>query len=351
MKNVNFDSIRYANVWEDAEMLINNGGKMEGKRILSIASAGDNSLSMLAENPKEVVAIDVSHVQLYLTELKALAIKKFRLDVCEKFLGFVEYNEREALYSWLREDLSDDARAYWDAHIEDIKIGVIHQGKFEKYLRLFSSRILPLIHSKATIEELFRQKSEEEQKVFFEEKWNTWRWRALFNLFFSRFVMGRLGRDPEFLKQVKINVSEFILGRSESAIASSDVFDNHILRYCLTGSFRDLRPHYMQEENYDRIKSNIEKLTMKQGLIHSIKEEEKFDFFNLSNIFEYMDESTFAEVSHDIKSKAAPSATYAYWNLMVPRSMATLFEDTVNYVTTGIDKGFFYSAFCLDGAK
>ena len=47
-----FDKIRYANCWEDPELLIEvfaNGGKF-----ISIASAGDNSLSLLTKNPELV---------------------------------------------------------------------------------------------------------------------------------------------------------------------------------------------------------------------------------------------------------------------------------------------------------
>lgn len=40
-----FDLIRYANVWEDAELLVAALRPGPGKRFLSIASAGDNSLS------------------------------------------------------------------------------------------------------------------------------------------------------------------------------------------------------------------------------------------------------------------------------------------------------------------
>ena len=36
----------------------------------------------------------------------------------------------------------------------------------------------------------------EERRAFYDEQWDTWRWRLLFRVFFSRFVMGRLGRDP-----------------------------------------------------------------------------------------------------------------------------------------------------------
>lgn len=47
-ERVRFDAIRYANCWEDADILMTALEPAAGKRILSIASAGDNSLALLA---------------------------------------------------------------------------------------------------------------------------------------------------------------------------------------------------------------------------------------------------------------------------------------------------------------
>lgn len=58
--DADFSFVRYANCWEDANLLIKSLLPTAGKRILSIASAGDNSLSMLVEG-SEVVAADRSY--------------------------------------------------------------------------------------------------------------------------------------------------------------------------------------------------------------------------------------------------------------------------------------------------
>ena len=47
-RRASFDLIRYANCWEDADVLLDALQPKPGDRILSIASAGDNSLSLLA---------------------------------------------------------------------------------------------------------------------------------------------------------------------------------------------------------------------------------------------------------------------------------------------------------------
>src|SRR2546422_4621937 len=110
---------------------------------------------------------------------------------------------RPSTYRGLRPDLSGDTAHFWDAHPRAIARGVIHAGKFERYFHLFRRLVLPLIHGPGTIRALRAPKTLAEQRRFYETRWNTWRWRALFRLFFGRAVMGRLGRDPEVFAQVE----------------------------------------------------------------------------------------------------------------------------------------------------
>jgi len=57
LKSVKHDYIRYANCWEDADILLEGLNPEQGAKILSIGSAGDNSFAFLANNPEVVVAV------------------------------------------------------------------------------------------------------------------------------------------------------------------------------------------------------------------------------------------------------------------------------------------------------
>jgi len=72
-EKVNFSFIRYANCWEDADVLLAGFEAGPGAKFLSIGSAGDNSFSLLATNPELVVAVDINPVQLHLIALKKAA--------------------------------------------------------------------------------------------------------------------------------------------------------------------------------------------------------------------------------------------------------------------------------------
>src|ERR1700722_15202311 len=59
-----FDRIRYAQLWEDADVLLAALGDQRGKTLVSICSAGDNALAMLTLDPARIVAVDMSAAQI-----------------------------------------------------------------------------------------------------------------------------------------------------------------------------------------------------------------------------------------------------------------------------------------------
>ena len=354
-ENAAFDFIRYANCWEDADILLQGLSPKANSKILSIGSAGDNSFSLLCTNPELVVAVDINKTQLYLIELKKILIQEFDYEQVISFLGFRQNDNRVAMFNKIKANLSKETEQYWQQNLAQIEQGLIHQGKFEKYFQLFAKRILPFIHRKKTIEGLLAPKSEAAQVAFYDEKWNTWRWRLLFKIFFSKYVMGKYGRDPEFLRQVKVTVEEFIFQKAEYHLKSTLAQQNFILRYNLTGSFGNLLPHYLQPENFSKIKQNISKLHIFEGFAETaIEKYGSFDSMNLSNIFEYMDADLFQKTASTLLQGTNEGGRLAYWNLMVPRQISTILSNEITYLSEisthliKFDKGFFYGNFLIE---
>ncbi|HET6989894.1 MAG TPA: DUF3419 family protein [Bacteroidia bacterium] len=357
-KRVNFELIRYANCWEDADILLEGLAAKPGCKHLSIGSAGDNSFSLLSTNPELVIAVDVNKIQLYLIELKKACIKNFNHEDVLKFLGFLPSETRESSFNSVKNELSADAKKHWEKNIQQIKEGIIYRGKFENYFHLFSTRILPWIHSKKTVAELFLPKTREEQEKFYHEKWNSWRWKMLFRIFFSKYVMGKFGRDPEFLREVQVSVSDFIYNKAGKHLQSAEAQKNLFLHFNLTGNFGTLLPNYLQKGNFEIIKANIDRLKIKEGYAQdAIAEYGKFHYMNLSNVFEYMDKKLFSETAEALINGTEKEGRLAYWNLMVPRRISGIFPERAVYkkeISLSLsekDKGFFYSQFIIDTIK
>jgi S-adenosylmethionine-diacylglycerol 3-amino-3-carboxypropyl transferase len=354
-----FDLIRYANVWEDAEVLVAALRPAEGKRVLSIASAGDNAFALLASGA-EVVAADLSPAQLALVDLKRVAIARLSYDALLAFLGLREGGEdRRAVYERLERDLSSQTRDFWRERLDEIASGIIHHGKFEDYFRLFRERVLPLVHRRKTVLALLDEKDQAGRQEFYDWRWSNTRWRLLFRVFFSRFVMGRLGRDPEFFRYVEGSVSERILARTEYALTVLPVHQNPYVEFILTGNFRRALPLYLRPEVHAGVKKHLDRLTLFEGPVDeaaAVHRGPGFDGYNLSDIFEYLDPEASAAVYGRLLDTARPGARFAYWNMLVPRRLAERYPDRVRPLDAEArelfarDLAFFYSAFVLEEA-
>lgn len=352
-----FDKIRYANCWEDPLLLLESFDIKPNSKCISIASAGDNSLSLLTKNPEIVYAVDLSVPQIACCELKKYAIKFLDYETFLKLLGFKACDNRLEIYKSIEENLSLQSRYYFENNSQIIKDGIIHQGKFEHYFQLFATKIMPLVHNQKNLTELFLPKSIQAQKLFYDKTWNNWKFKALFKVFFNKFVMGRLGRDKEFFKYVDTAmISKNIKERADRALRDVPTWNNPYVNYILLNNFDYSLPHFALEENFNIIKNNIDALEIKTGTINEVALESgiKFDCFNLSDIFEYMDNDLFKDISLQLLANANCGAKFCYWNMMVDRRISEILPDNFEYKNELSkelylkDRAFFYKNFLID---
>lgn len=358
-ERASFDLIRYANCWEDADILCAALRPRPGRRVLSIASGGDNALALAAEGA-EVVAADLSPAQLAVVELKMAAIRRLERAEVLAFLGLRPSDRRVEILAELSGDLTPAAREYWQERIGAISSGIVHGGKFESYFNLFRTRLLPLVHGRRTVLSLREPREEAERVEFYERTWNNLRWRMLFRVFFSRFVMGRLGRDPEFFRYVEGSVAERILERARYALTTLPTHENPYLEYILTGNFGESQPRYLRPEPFAALKERLDLVTLEVGSVEDVARNDSgggFDGFNLSDVFEYLDEATTERLYGEMLGVARAGARLAYWNMLVPRSCPPAFRDRVEPLDDesrrlfARDQAFFYSAFLVDEVR
>ena len=352
-----FDIIRYANCWEDADILLEALDVKEKRTYLSIASAGDNTLAILSKDPQLVVAVDVSQAQLSCLELRLSAFRHLSYEELVAFLGLRDSPQRLETYNRLRLTLSSNTRRFWDKNKELIGKGIIHVGKFENYFRLFRKWVLPLVHNRKVVDDLLREKVESDRVEFYTETWNTLRWRLLFRAFFNRAVMGYLGRDPEFFKYVEGDVAKQIMFRAELALTTLPLHTNPYLEYILTGNFKSSLPYYLRPDSYRSIRKNLDRLIIFRGNVHeaiAAHSALKFDGFNLSDIFEYMDHKEYAvELTHIIGA-SLKGAHLVYWNMLADRKAPDAYRDKLQPIDDLVKKlfplnnAFFYKSLIIE---
>lgn len=354
-----FDYIRYAQCWEDADLLV-AALDPQGRKCISIGSAGDNSFSLLAAGAEQVVAVEMNATQLACISLRHAAYRSLEHEEFLELIGSRPSECRWSLYEKCRKLLDANAREFWDARKDCVMAGIGSAGKFENYFKIFRERILPFAHNRRIINELLKSKSGEQRRLFYEQKWNNWRWKLLFRLFFSRFTMGRMGRDPEFFQYVKGNVAERILARTRHALVELDSAANPYLHWILTGTHGEALPHALRKESFEVIRQRLADDPNCFQMKHQSLEEflhasdESFDAYNLSDIFEYMSESSMCGVIKAILAHSRKGTRLAYWNMLVPRShpkeLSHLLRshDERAAVLFSQDKAWFYSRFIIE---
>ena len=324
---VDFSLIRYSQCWEDTEVLLESLNIQENDICFGILSAGDNVFSMLAENPKKVVALDISFPQIALAKLKKEVFNSLSYEEMLEFMGVMKSDKRVETYDRIRENLDKEVKEYWDFNKEAIEKGIIHTGKFEKFFKIFREKILPFVHSKKRIEKLLEKKSRQERIEYYDKYWNNFRWKLMFKLFFSKYIVGKLGRDKEFFRYAEKNISEEMKERSRYALCEQNPYENPYINYILTGNYRkDCLPYFLRKENFDKIRKNLHKVEILQSSVEEYLDQIDFkiDKFNLSDIFEYMSAENYSKLMGKIYDNAENNALLAYWNLIVERNSEKL---------------------------
>jgi S-adenosylmethionine-diacylglycerol 3-amino-3-carboxypropyl transferase len=351
------DGLRYAQCWEDADVLVEGLDVQPGDTCLSIASAGDNALALLTQDPARVVAIDMSAAQLACLALRVAAYRSLEHHELLELIGSRPSDRRGALYDRCRAALDETPRRFWDAHPDLIARGIGAVGQFERYFRIFRRWVLPWIQSDEAVERLLEGGSLEERRAFYDEHWDHWRWRLVFRVFFSRFVMSRLGREPAFFEQVEGRVADRLLERARYALTELDPADNPYLQWILTGRHRTARPLALRREHFETIRSRLDRLTWAQASLADYLERQdanSIDRFNLSDVFEYVPERRYHALLDQLARVGRPGGRLAYWNLFVPRSRPASMADRLKPQTAQAealhakDRAFFYGDFVLE---
>jgi S-adenosylmethionine-diacylglycerol 3-amino-3-carboxypropyl transferase len=351
-----FDHIRYAQLWEDADVLTEAMGDRAGGTLVSICSAGDNALALLTLDPARVVTVDLSAAQIACLRLRIGAFSGLSHPEFLELMGARPSARRKALLARAVAGLDGGTQDFWAARADDVdRFGAGGVGKFERYFRIFRRWLLPLVHSRRTVREIFVPRPPAARAAFFEQRFDTWRWRLLLAVFFSRFVMGRMGRDKAFFDHVAGSPARHVARRIRHAGVDTDPATNPYLHWIMTGTHGEALPLAWRAAHYDTIRDRLGRLDIRHGPIEAfVATGARADGFNLSDIFEYMSPGVFAQVYAGILDAAAPGARLVYWNMMAPRRVppplagrVTRLRALEDRLKAG-DKAFFYSDFVIE---
>jgi S-adenosylmethionine-diacylglycerol 3-amino-3-carboxypropyl transferase len=320
------NGIAYSQCWEDPASGVTALELGATDDVLVVTSGGCNVLALALEEPRSVTAIDRNPAQNHLLELKLAAAHALEHDAFVRFLGARPSDERARTYRELRPLLTPLARAFWDEQPSAIEAGVIHAGRFERYLALFRERVLPLMHPRARVDELLALRELSDQARFYERVWNNRRWRFLFRIFFGRFLQTRLGRHPDVFRYVDLrSVGDHYRERARHALVDLPVHGNYFLEYIVTGGYKDASrmPPYLLERNLATLRRSAARIRIVTDPLEEFLTRvspDSFSAFYLSDVFEWMSPAQYERTLAQVARAARDGARVCYYNNLVPRS-------------------------------
>jgi S-adenosylmethionine-diacylglycerol 3-amino-3-carboxypropyl transferase len=330
-----FQDILYAQCWEDPELDRAAFGVGPGATVFTITSGGCNALAFLADHPDRVIAADLNASQNHLTELKQAAFRALGRGDLLELMGVRDSGHRHDMYQTLRTSLSGPARAYWDGQPHKIAQGLIHCGRYERYmglLRAWTRRVM----GRRLIEEFFEEDDPHRRAELFATRWDTLAWKLLTRVLLSRRTMTMLF-DGAFFRYVE---GDFSFGghfarRVAFALTVLPPRENPFLSYILLGRYfnEEHLPTYLRAEHHVAIRQGLDRLSVHTASCADFFRtlpEGAITHFNFTNIFEWLDQAAFERLLRETHRVAVPGATLTYRNLLVhrerPESLAALFE-------------------------
>ncbi len=349
----------YSNCWEDADVLLAALDPGPDDRVLSIGSAGDNSFSLLSRGPASMVVYDTWLPQLHLVELKKAAFQALDYEAFLAFLGFMESSQRMVVFhEKIKPLLRQEGQVFWETNAELLRRGVIHCGKLEHYFGLFRRFVLPIIASKKDVAYFFAGPPTEADLVEYRRRLAKPFFHWLLKIFLSKPLLKATGRQPAFFNEVKINLSAYLFEKLSGFLLNPESYQNHYMFYSAYGHFGKGLPHYARAENFEAIRSNLHRLTLRHGRLEDgLVAEQNTTLINASDIFEYLPMTDFKAFGERLAAHCPCLRRIAYWNFVVDRVLSevqpTHFRLETD-LTTNLsvkDKIYFYKRFVMESLR
>ena len=332
---VQFSELIFTMSWEDPAADRKALAIRPTDTLVGITSGGCNIFGFLLDNPREVFAIDINPLQSHLLELKIAAMKGLNHGEFLEFLGVRSSDKRVDMFEAVKRDLSPAALAYWNRQKQTIKKGILGSGRYENFIRLFR-KVLTALQGNRRIEGLFQQGTLEAQQDYFNEVWNTRRWRAIFKIFFNKHMLARRGLSADYFQfdDGSGSFAESFFRRSRRAMTDMAIQPNYFLSQYLLGRYLSEQhvPDYLRREHYDLIKSRLDRVSvisadLKEWLAQ--QSEGTFGCFSLSNICEVMDVTETNKTFEHVLRTSQRGARICFRNLMIPRTIPEHLMDRI----------------------
>lgn len=341
------NKIDFYTCWEDINLIQKALQINSNDIVFSITSGGCNILNFLVYNPKKVLAVDYNPYQNYLLELKIEAIRNLSYPQFLQLMGITPSKERQKLYEIIKENLSKNARAFWDLNSFVVEKGILNVG--EQNIKNYG-KILRFLRGEKTIENFFYCETIEGQSDYFYKHIYGFPWRLYQGYTYKDYAVKlalclralsdypyKRKRLPGYFRYIqKVHYPKGHLKKIEYVFTKIPIKSNHFASLILLSHYinEDCFPPYLREENYGIIKQRIDRIETKTSSVFETLREcpsDSFTKFNLSNVFDWVDDNIFknqlAEITRVGKNEGKIFFSTNRNDRCTPKEIKTLFSD------------------------
>jgi len=303
----------------------------EEARVLSVCSAGEMPLCLLAMGAAAVDAVDVDEGQLHLARLKRAAVLTLEREQAIRLLGYMPAPLARRR-DWLGRALSElppSSREFWGNQPRALEAGPIWSGRYERYVsRLVRLLRLPLGRR---IDGLFACTSLDQQETHFRRAFDRSWLRAVFGVAFHPRIYARRGMDPRSLQHRIADRTRPSLGlqffeRFRALCTHTLAQENHMLQLHLLGRVlsSDTVPYYLTSDGYDAFRRRVDRLTLRRCDLHDALRSAPpgaYNRFHLSNLPDWMSAEGFETTMRLLGERSDRSGRAVWRYLHVDRSV------------------------------
>ena len=332
---VPLSKLLFTQSWEDPESDIQALRIQNQDALMCVTSGACNVLGFLLHDPLVVYAVDINPCQSYLLELKMAAIKRLDHSQLLEFLGVRESRTRLLTLDTLLPEMSAQARSFWISQAPLIKLGILGQGRYERFIALVRA-LFKLVQGSNLVNDLFLFKDLNQQVDFFNKNWDTWRWKLVFKVLLNKYTLARLGLSKDYFHfdDGSQSFSESFYRRCRRAMTEIPIQGNYFLSLYFLGHYANERelPEYLLPENIQTIRARLDRIKIvtqdAQTWMTSLPEN-SIDCFSLSNICELMDDKATLATFNELARTGKPGARVCFRNLMIPRAVPEVLTSRV----------------------
>lgn len=295
--------------------------------VLSVTGSGCRTLNLLIGGPARIVSMDANPLQNHLLELKIAAIRELSYAEFAGFIGLTASPDRLAVYRRVRSALSGPARDFWDMNTHVIGRGVIYSGAHERFYARYIGPLVRALRPRKT-RRLFSFRTVEEQLRYFDEEWDTPRWRAALRLLVQPRLTKLLLPDPSYYVHIERagSIADYLNDRLRQALGRNLAADNHLLTLLMLGRYRNplVVPPYLSPEHYEMVRERLDAVEIRTGrLDHELSATSAgtYSKFSLSDIAGWTTPEEFAGILAEVARTAKAGGRLCYRNFLSDRKL------------------------------